>query len=110
MAQRDPTAFMSKPIREFMELIEELERDDMDHWWRYLLKCRECGQMYFFEFFETIDWNHGNDPQLKLMVPVESRSEIEPLLRRAPGSPITGTRYLREFWPADGEKIIGWVG
>ncbi len=34
---------------------------DESHFQRYLLKCRECGQLYFFEFLEEIDWSHGKD-------------------------------------------------
>ncbi len=49
------------------------------HWWRYLLKCRECGQLYFFEFSEEIDWEKGEDPQYSAYIPVETRQEIEVL-------------------------------
>jgi len=52
---------------------------DESHWRRYLLKCRECGQLYFYEFYETIDWEHGEDPQYSTYVPVETAAEIEAL-------------------------------
>ena len=31
--------------------------DDDNHLIRRLLKCRECGQQYFYEMFEEIDWD-----------------------------------------------------
>jgi hypothetical protein len=52
---------------------------DESHWWRYLLKCRECGQLYFYEFYEVIDWKNGNDPQYSTYIPVETKEEIETL-------------------------------
>src|SRR5262249_3412112 len=39
----------------------------------------ECGQLYFYEFYETIDWEHGEDPQYSTYVPVETAAEIEAL-------------------------------
>lgn len=74
---------MKKPelAQDFMlngfELIETYE--DESHFWRYLLKCRECGQLYFFEFYEVIDWIDGKDPQYTTYIPVETSEDIEKL-------------------------------
>ena len=35
---------------ENFELLETFADDS--HFWRYLLKCKECGQLYFYEFYE----------------------------------------------------------
>jgi len=52
---------------------------DESHLMRHLLKCRECGQLYFFEFYEEIDWEDGDDSQYKTYIPVETEAEIETL-------------------------------
>ena len=49
---------------------------DTSHWERSLLKCRECGQLYFHEFYEEVDWEDGEDPQYWTYIPVESDEEI----------------------------------
>ena len=33
---------------------------DTSHLWRHLLKCKECGQLYFFECYEKINWGGGD--------------------------------------------------
>lgn len=59
-----------------IERFELLKRYTEDtHLWRYLLRCQECGQLYFFEFYESIDWESGNDPQYSRYVPVSTLEE-----------------------------------
>ncbi len=46
---------------------------DTNHFWRYLLKCKECGQLYFFEFKEDVNWSNegnGNDYQYSTWIPI----------------------------------------
>ena len=57
-------------LKEKFELIETYA--ESDHFSHYLLKCRECGQLYFQEFQEQTDWVNSNDPQYTVYVPVES--------------------------------------
>lgn len=52
---------------------------DDSHLIRNLKKCKKCGQLYFYEFAEDIDWNEGNDPQYRLWIPVESEMRAEDL-------------------------------
>lgn len=79
------------------------------HWWRYLLKCRECGQLYFFEFSEEIDWEKGEDPQCSVYIPVDTLQEIETLKRN------TGTLehfrpQLSSDYPKGAKKpAVGWL-
>ncbi len=43
------------------------------HLSKYLLKCKECGQLYFFEFRERVNWSgagNGNDYQYSTWIPV----------------------------------------
>lgn len=59
-------------LKEGFELLEQYVHES--HLRRYLLKCRECGQLYFFEFYEEIDWQKGNDPQSTKYIPVSTGS------------------------------------
>jgi len=52
---------------------------DESHLWRHMLKCKKCGQLYFFEFFEQIDWKNGDDPQYCTFIPVKDIAEADEL-------------------------------
>ena len=39
---------LAEPLKNRFNLVET--HVDEAHWWRHLLECRECGQLYFFEF------------------------------------------------------------
>jgi hypothetical protein len=74
------------------------------HWWRYLLRCRECGQLYFFEFDEDIDWDDGNDPQYSIYVPVESDEQIAMLKESSPHQLLRFFPRLQKVSPIDAES------
>lgn len=59
------------PQREEVEVVKSFE--DESHWHRALLRCRDCGQLYFYEWYEEIDWVNGDDPWYQTWVPVEER-------------------------------------
>jgi hypothetical protein len=64
----------------FAELFEEVETyEDSSHLTRTLYKCRECGQLYFYEWYEWVDWDDGNDKSYSTLIPVQSQEEIEAL-------------------------------
>lgn len=67
------SAIKEGALREKFELVETCVKDDQ--FWQYLLRCRECGQLYFMEFREETDWVGGNDPQYTTYVPVRNRKE-----------------------------------
>ncbi|HEY5086820.1 MAG TPA: hypothetical protein VII66_05595 [Gemmatimonadaceae bacterium] len=69
----NPELVRRAPMKEGFELIETYANEE--HLKRYLLKCRQCGQLYFFEFYEWIDWDKGNDPQYSKYVPVSTVEE-----------------------------------
>ncbi len=59
---------------------------DTSHLWRYVLKCKECGQLYFFEFKEDINWSgegNGNDFQYSTWIPIPPDS-TEELAEKSP--------------------------
>ena len=86
-------------LKKNFELVEEYA--DESPLRRYLLKCRECGQLYFFEFCEAIDWQKGNDPQYAKYVPVSTVKESAELASVAPFalrdvSPALCVDYVKE--------------
>ncbi len=50
---------------------EHIERD--------LLKCCECGQLYFHEWYEHISFKHDDD-MYDTYIPIETEEEIQQLL------------------------------
>jgi hypothetical protein len=72
---------------------------DESHLDRDLLKCKECGQLYFFEFYEEIDWEDGDDPQYWTYIPVETGAEIETLKKASRLKLLECLPQLRRDWP-----------
>jgi hypothetical protein len=99
----------SGPMKDRFELLETFE--DESHLWRYLLKCRECGQLYFYEFYEEIDWVDGEDPQYVTYIPVETEAEIE-VLKKCTPIELCGyfPRLQRDFAKGAKEPTVRWVG
>ena len=79
---RNPRRVRDAALKQSFELMVQYEHDS--HLQRELLKCRECSQLYFFEFYEIIDWENGNDPQYTKYIPVSTIDEGEELSRLAP--------------------------
>lgn len=94
---RDPEPAARAPLQENFELLDTFVDDN--HWTRYLLRCRECGQRYVYEFYEEIDWADGEDPQYCTWIPVETAAEIQAVTATGPGE-LAGFRpCLRKDWP-----------
>ena len=92
------------------ETLEEFGEEDT-HYRRALLRCKSCGQLYFYEFYEWINWQGGNDPQYRTWVPVESRYEIENLLATNPFSLLKFSPRLHSDFPKEAsEPKVYWVG
>lgn len=90
------------------ELRDTFEEDS--HLVRRLLRCKDCGQLYFYEFYEWIDWVAGNDPQYSTFLPVESEEEARKLAKKAPSELLQFYPRLQKDWPADAERpTIRWV-
>lgn len=83
---------------------------DDDHWFRRLLKCDECGQLYFYEFYECVDYDKSNDPQHRKWIPVASEDEALALLKNSSAELNAHSPCLRSDWPADKEEPdVFWV-
>ena len=75
-----------------------------------LLECRECGQLYFFEFYERIDWEGGDDPQYTTFVPVDGQEEIERLKACSPFELLQFSPAAEGFPKGRQAAEFGWVG
>ena len=114
---KDPVGcrYWTEPERAFDGPMKDLFRQlelfvEESHWWRYLLECRECGQKYFFEFYEEIDWVGGNDPQYSTYIPVDSDDEIETLKATSYLELLSHTPRLQKDFPRDAETpTVRWV-
>jgi hypothetical protein len=63
----------------FAELFEKTESyEDSSHLIRSLYKCRECGQLYFYEWCEWVDWDEGDDKMYTTLIPVQEE-DVEAL-------------------------------
>ena len=59
------------------ELVEEYVDDrDLE---RSLWKCKECGQLYFREWFDWDQWRGGNGKLYVTLLPVQTAEEIAAL-------------------------------
>ena len=56
----------------FAETFEKTESyEASSHLIRWLYKCRECGQLYFYEWYESVDWDEGDDKMYTTLIPVQ---------------------------------------
>ncbi len=100
---------LAAPDAERFEFLENFV--ESSHWDRALLKCRECGQLYFFEFYETIDWEGGDDAQYTTYIPVQTREEIETLKHASLLDLSLFSPRLRSERPTGAKAAtIGWIG
>jgi hypothetical protein len=105
----DPKPVRSCPMKELFELIDTYAYES--HQSRYLLKCRECGQLYFFEFYEWVDWENGNDPQYSKYIPVSNLDDAEMLKNAEPHDLLRFSPSLNIDFPKDAEvATMYWSG
>ena len=85
------------------EAVEEFEDDS--HLSRSLWKCRECGQLYFREWYEWVDWDEGNDKIYVTLIPVQTSEEIAALKQT---TTFTLMRYYPRLQLDKGNPV--WIG
>jgi hypothetical protein len=96
-------------MKELFELIDTYAHES--HLTRYLLKCRECGQLYFFEFYEWVDWENGNDPQYSKYIPISTMDDAEMLKNAEPHDLLRFSPSLHIDFPRDAdEPTMYWAG
>ena len=93
----------------FLESIETYEDDSHDR--RCLLKCRECGQLYFYKFLEFVDYQDGEDPQYRTYIPVASANDAAMLSRMLELDIAQYTPAIHSDWPKGQDRPnIYWAG
>lgn len=96
-------------IREVLETIETYLDDSHER--RCLLRCRECGQLYFYHFLEFVDYESGEDPQYRMYVPVTSAKDATSLSDMPEWDIAAHTPAIRSDWPKGQDKPkVFWVG
>mgnify|MGYP000846868312 FL=1 len=70
-----PNEELLSPTRTHFKLLKTYE--DESHIMRYLLRCKLCPQLYFFEFYEEIDWDKGEDLQYTSYIPVNTQEDAD---------------------------------
>ena len=91
--------------RDRFDTVEELI--DESHLSRSVLKCRECGQLYFYEFYEIVDWKEGNDRIYWTFIPLDTPTRVEALKGASVFDLMRYTpRLLRDFATAKGTRWI----
>lgn len=70
---------------------------------RRLYKCRDCGHLYFYEFYEDVDWERGRDAQYRSWIPVDDAKSADILNGL---SPLELLKYpsLRIDFPSKADK------
>lgn len=68
------------PSTELIKASDLVERfDDTSHLMHSLIKCRECGQLYYYEYYDEVDYEDGDEPVFLTYIPVDTDEEIERL-------------------------------
>ena len=99
---KQPELAFGSPMVEKFRVVERLLYDE--HWRRYLLTCKECGQRYFYEFYEEVDWSRGEDAQRVTLIPVETEDETETVKRTPPSELHRFSPRLERTFPSDAER------
>jgi hypothetical protein len=89
-----------------MEVVKNFEDDS--HFGRSLLRCRDCKQLYFYEFYEEIDWLNGNDPTYRTWVPVEEK-DVDDLLKTDIWTIHHYTPRIINDWLRDNTRKNEWI-
>lgn len=99
----------SRPNFETIKDYPEQKQLDADDCKRALLKCSRCGQLYFYEFLEWIDWDGGNDPQYRTFIPVKSEDDSDYINGLTSIEIFAFQPRLQVSWPNDEPQTIEWV-
>jgi len=81
-----------------------------NHLYRALVKCRECGQLYFYEFYERIDWDDGDDAQYSTYIPVPEPAEAAQMKDLSTFELLRYTPRLQWDHPTGKPASVRWIG
>lgn len=107
----------TKSLKEITHLTAEDLRDftvvkeyaDDSHFSRKLIQHVPTGELYFYEFYEKIDWVHGNDPQYSTYIPVDSIRESDDINEKNMWDIHKITPRIVDDWKEDGTRTTGWI-
>lgn len=91
---------------DFLRKVKSYEEES--HVIRRLLECEECRQLYFYEFNETIDWEGGNDPQYRTLIPVTDEEGADKLSKLNEFEILQYHPRLQSDWPKDIKEPKVW--
>jgi hypothetical protein len=103
-----PELLEQGPFKERFEVVEGLVDESHDS--RNVFKCRECGQLYFYEWHEEIDWEDGDDAQYTTYIPVQTREEIDELKAQDFFGILSYFPRLQRDKPTGKGTKLSWIG
>ncbi len=93
-----------------VEVYKDTFETDADHRERSLLRCKQCGQLYFYEWLEWIDWNEGNDPTYSTYIPLSSTASANKLKTLSSLELLKSVPRIERNYPADAtHATMRWV-
>ena len=79
------------------------------HLQRNLLRCRECGQLYFHEWYKHVSFKHSAY-EYDTYIPVTSQDEIDTLLKTKTSADLLAfTPQLHGSCVNDSESTLRWI-
>ena len=123
MADREPKNYATVPKNCHMwkqeepdlelEIIKRYPEDSYpthaDDSARSLKKCSDCGQLYFYEMVEHIDWDDGNDPIYRTFIPVSSEKVADELALLSDLDILYSSPRIQKDWEKNGKRKLYWV-
>jgi hypothetical protein len=99
---------MEDDLKDAFEPVRSIMHESHDR--RSVVKCKECGQLYFYEFHEDISFSGGGDSQYETYIPVETEEEIEALSKTTYTSILEYLPRLLYDKSSEGNVSVLWVG
>lgn len=106
LLEKEPPETALAPIWEKFDNLKVYEEES--HVFRYLLKCKFCPQLYFFEFYEEIDWNEGKDSQYVTYIPIKNKEFADEINKLSQFELLQIRPRLQKDFVGD-TKTIKWV-
>jgi hypothetical protein len=98
-------------VRDSHEIFEAVVtyQDESDHR-RVLLKCRECGHLYFYEMYEPCHWG-DDDPVYRTYIPVASAEQATEVAALSVWDVARCAPAIHENWSRGKDRSeIFWTG
>lgn len=82
---------------------------ESSHFDRSILQCQDCGQLYFYEFKEVVDWVDGNDDMYSTYIPISHSFKANDINNKSAFELLDVSPQLR--WDSiKGKSRIFWSG